>query len=465
MKVSIDQNKKAWQDPAIANILNSLFSLLEKQGIKYCVMNSYEDLPDKVEGDVDIAIEKLGLKNMDQILDSIASENGLKIVQKIHHNYEKYAYILSPIKIFKPFRLQLDFMHDLSFRGYPSLISNNFMMKHRRKYNNFFVPDSKSEFIFSILRRIYKRDLDSSRAKRLKELYLKDSPGARELLLKYFPSNMTDELIIIILKGDLNLFRVKTKDYKRKLLGYSLRRNFPFVLNYWIFQFFRAIERIKHPVGITVAFLSPDGGGKSTIANDVMQLAAGSFHGEKLFYCRPELFPQPGELLGLRKKEEPMQNANPRPHDHKKERSIKSILRFCYYLADYTLGYYLKVFPLKVKKHLCIFDRYYYDYLVDLFRYNFSIPHWLPELLLPIIPKPDIVIYLHNTPEELYRRKKELPLKELRRQIKVYQEIVPKLPNACQINTDKPIEEVTREAVSLILEKKAKQTLALLKIN
>jgi len=461
----MNRQKDIWQNPATTGALNTLFRVLEDHGIKYCVMNSYEDLPDKVEGDVDIAVERLGLKNMDQILDSIARENGLKIIQKIHHNYEKYAYILSPVKIFKPFRLQLDFMNDFAVRGYPALISNDFMVKHRRKYKNFFVPDTKSEFIFSILRRIYKGDLDSSRAKRLKELYLKDSLGCRELLLKYFPPKMSDEIIKIILQGDLHLFNIQCKFYKRKLLSYSLRRNFPFVLKYWIFEILRAIERIRHPVGIMVAFLSPDGGGKSTIAKNVMQLAAGSFHGEKLFYCRPELFPQPGELLGFRKPEERMQNANPRPHDHKKERPIKSILRFCYYVVDYILGYYLKVFPLNVKKHLCIFDRYYYDYLVDLFRYNFSIPNWLPELLLPIIPKPDIVIYLHNTPEELYKRKKELPLEELKRQVKAYQDILPKLPNTHQIITDKPIEEVTREAVSLILEKKAEQTLSLLKIN
>jgi len=449
----------------VKHVLSELFKKLESEGIRYCILHSYETLPDKVKTDVDIAIEKSGLKSIDRILKVIADKNGLKIIQKIHHGYQKYAYILSPTYIHEPFRLQIDFFTDFSVRGYPKLVLNNFMINHRKQYKNFFIPDPKVEFIFSILRRILKKEITPSQISKLKELYLEDISQCRNLLLKYFPEKIVNEISQIIMNKDVDLFKSRNKIYKKQLLIRTLRRNFLFLPSYWISEILRAIKRLRYPVGFTVAFLGPDGAGKSTIAKKVIYLASGSFHGTRIFYWRPELFPQMGELVELRKSKKRKQNLNPRPHDHKIQSPLKSIVRFWYYIVDYILGYYLKVFPLKVRKHLCVFDRYYYDFLVDLFRYNFNIPSWLPRFLLPIIPKPDIVIYLHASPEELYRRKKELPFHELKRQISVYQSILSKLPNAHQINTNKPIDEIVSEIVSLILKKKAGQTLSLLNID
>ena len=48
--------------------------------------------------------------------------------------------------------------------------------------------------------------------------------------------------------------------------------------------------------------------------------------------------------------------------------------------------------------------------------------------LMKLIPKPDMVVYLHNSPEKLHIRKQELPIKELARQVEKTLDLMPELP-------------------------------------
>lgn len=61
-------------------------------------------------------------------------------------------------------------------------------------------------------------------------------------------------------------------------------------------------------------------------------------------------------------------------------------------------------------KQMIVFDRYYYDYFVDMKRYRYSLPQWFPHLFAWSIPTPDIIFILDGTPEVLYQRKKNCRL-------------------------------------------------------
>lgn len=166
--------------------------------------------------------------------------------------------------------------------------------------------------------------------------------------------------------------------------------------------------------------------------------------------------PAMGKLKFWNPSEEP--KVNPRPHDHPKQNRVKSLLRFFYYLADYLIGYPIKIYWAKVKKNIIIFDRYYYDYLVDLYKYQFNIPKWLPKLFLPLIPAPDMTIYLDADPEVLHRRKQELSLSELKRQVQEFKKALAKIPNSIIVTTDKPIAKIVGEISYKILKEKSLQT-------
>jgi thymidylate kinase len=221
------------------------------------------------------------------------------------------------------------------------------------------------------------------------------------------------------------------------------------------------VNRVLYPVGFSIALLGPDGSGKSTIANNVLERVSGSFHGGKVQYLRPYLLPAMGKLKFWDPLEEAM--TNPNPHDHPRQNRLKSLLRFFYYLADYLVGYPVKIYWAKIRKNIIIFDRYYYDYLVDLHRYQFNIPRWFPRLFLNITPSPDITIYLDAEPEELFKRKQELSLPELERQVGQFRKILTIIPNAHRVSSNKPIDEIVGEITYLILDKKKSQTRRILK--
>jgi thymidylate kinase len=152
--------------------------------------------------------------------------------------------------------------------------------------------------------------------------------------------------------------------------------------------------------------------------------------------------PSPGIAFGLRDEDV---KANPRPHEVNPESSLKSLFRWFYYLVDFVVGYYLKVFPKKVMKNLCIFDRYYYDCLVDKLRYNFQLPSWILKVGAGIIPKPDLILLITSYPETMRSRKQELPIEELNRQFKDYEAFVKHLGDDIVINEGTLVDAVSRE--------------------
>ena len=112
---------------------------------------------------------------------------------------------------------------------------------------------------------------------------------------------------------------------------------------------------------------------------------------------------------------------------------------------------------MKVMKHLVVFDRYYYDYLVDLQRYQYDLPKWAPKVFLKLIPTPDIVFILDGDPENLYARKKELTLEELKYQVVAYRKVAQTVGNSQIIDVNQGIEDVVADVTKSIILKKAKK--------
>ena len=173
-------------------------------------------------------------------------------------------------------------------------------------------------------------------------------------------------------------------------------------------------------------------------------------------YFRPHLLRNPGMLNPIHPV--PESADNPDPHGKKPNSLLKSLIRYFYYNIDYLFGYNLLVRKKCIQKQLVVFDRYYYDYFVDLKRYRYSFPSWIPHAFAWSIPTPDLILVLEGTPEVLYKRKKELPLDEIKRQTKAYHSIAQKYDNAVIINVDEPLEKVVKNVTREILIRKAQRT-------
>lgn len=205
----------------------------------------------------------------------------------------------------------------------------------------------------------------------------------------------------------------------------------------------------KKQVSFSIVFLGTDGSGKSTIINSITPIL-NKFYPNNVYYehLRPNKFPTIAKLLG--KKEEfdgPVTN----PHSKNPSGTLGSLLRWSYYLLDYILGYGLKVFPKKVfKSCVWIFDRYYYDYLIDKKRTRVNLPNWLLKVGQWFIPEPDIIICLGADPQKIHDRKPELPLAEVERQVEKLQHFCKQHKKAVWVDTGNSIDQSVNDVMATI---------------
>lgn len=439
-------------------LLNKVFDILDHQfHDRYVVMNKYDEMPESIPSDIDMNVSLNDFKRLDSVITLLSQKTKLIITQKIWHNYRKCAYILSPSKLDAPFRLQLDFFADFAVRNTPLLIPWKEMNNTQRRFGRFYVPSFEVEYVFLLLRRIYKNDFSLEHCSPIKAALSEMPEKIIEYSKSYFGEKLAVDISRMIMQDDIHglktIHPLLWKQMKRKSFRNSLGL---YYLRYWADQLIRTIYRIRYPVGMSVALLSPDGGGKSTTFERLKYLCWGSFHGIEKRYFRPRVLKNPGHYNIFNPKEESETNTD--PHAVVQDSFLKSLVRFSFYNIDFIAGYWLKIKIMEIKKKLIIFDRYYYDYYVDMKRYKFKLPKWLPHLFGSLIPSPNLIFILDGDPKVLFARKKELPLEEITRQVAEYRNVASKMNNAILIDTERSIEIVSEDITTKILMYKAQRT-------
>lgn len=443
---------------SIESLLTNMFDIMDNEfQHPYVVMNKYDEVPYQLPSDLDMSITPDDFHRLDTIVQNIANGIGLIIVQKIWHGYMKCAYILSPLTPKERFRLQLDFFTDFSVKHTPLLISYTNLQSETRHYGRFTVPSYRMEYVFLLMRRIFKDDFDEEHFAAISKTVSGDKEGCFSYLKQFFDNDTADMINLYVDNNDIEGLRQLRPVLWKKLRQLSRRNSRGiYKLRFNISEIKRLWFRIKYPVGMCIVLLSPDGGGKSSIYERIAETCWGPFFGISKMYFRPHLLTNPGMLNPLNPV--PESSDNPDPHGKKPNGFLKSLVRFLYYNIDFILGYHILVRKRCIQKQLVVFDRYYYDYFVDMKRYRYSLPKWMPELFAKTIPTPDLVFILDGTAEVLYERKKELPIDEIQRQITEYRKIKSKYDNAILVNVDKPLDDVVDDVTRHIIQFKAQRT-------
>lgn len=424
---------------------------------KYILMNKYDEVPYQLPSDLDIDITQRDFDKLDQYVIEIAKQTKLAIVQKIWHNYRKCAYILSPTRISTRFRLQLDFFSDFAVENTPLLLPWQLIHLHTRKFNQFDVPDYDIEYVFLLLRRIYKNDFDNEHCGIIRDVLLSDEKKVLTFSEGYFGKGVSQKIALYLKTNDVESIQAMRSLLWRQVKEISNKNSSVwYKMKYWTSQMKRAVFRLKYPVGMCVALLSPDGGGKTSLYSLLTESCWGAFHGIEKLYFRPRLFKNMGHYKPINPTEEAKDNPN--PHDVVLDGFFKSFLRFMFYNLDFLLGYWKIVFRKRVQKKLIIFDRYYYDYYVDMLRYKYSLPKWMPHFFSFMIPAPEIVFVLNGKPETLFSRKQELSLEELKVQTQKYWQLKDYVKNVHVVNVEQDLKDELLDVTYDIIWTKASKT-------
>lgn len=199
-----------------------------------------------------------------------------------------------------------------------------------------------------------------------------------------------------------------------------------------------------HPPYPWVAFLGPDGSGKSSVIDGVMAALGERRIGTHMIHWSPRLWRKSSNAS------QPVTVTD--PHSKKPRGVIISAAKIAMLGAEWMRGWIWHLRHPRAKSKLLLSDRYYHDLLVDPRRYRFGAPLALARACFRWMPKPDKVIILVGDSRTIHARKKEVTLEELERQLRAYRDLAVMLgERATVIDCARPLDEVVAIAYETVI--------------
>lgn len=432
--------RSANEDACREHLLRDVCAFLRRADRRLCVLHGYENYPERVDSDVDAVCADPAL------IPRLLHERWPSVVvQAIEHEKDAFYYILHRRHEGGPAFVALDVSADYRRNGRVFFSGEDFLGSNR-PLGDFDVPAVSLEFACYLTKKIVKGHLDQEHASRLTWLYGGDPAGCQRWLERLFPESACELVVEAARRGDWEPVRARVADLRRAMLRRTWRRNPLGAIRYWLDDLRRIARRILRPTGLAVAFLGPDGSGKSTVMDLVERDLAPAFRRSAQYRLRP----------GLTKDGDSTPVTD--PHGLPPWGRALSLAKLGSWCVHYTLGYALHVYPKLVRSTFVLFDRYYHDLLVDPVRYRYGGPGWLARAVGRLLLRPQLVILLDAPAEVLLARKQEVSFAEVVRQRMAYAKMVRGLPNGYVVDGSRPLDEVVADVEGLILDHMAWRT-------
>ncbi len=166
--------------------------------------------------------------------------------------------------------------------------------------------------------------------------------------------------------------------------------------------------------GITVTFSGVDGAGKSTIIREVKEVLEKKYRQRTVVLRhRPSLLPILSSLVKGRREAE-RQSRERLPRQGTNRNFASSLLRFFYYYTDYLIGQYYVYFRYTLRGYTVLYDRYYFDFIIDARRSNIVLPRRFLRWCYSFIFKPQVNVFLFAPVEVIRERKNELSAMDIK---------------------------------------------------
>jgi thymidylate kinase len=394
--------------------------------------------------DVDVIVSAEDFERMPRVL---ATLPGITIVRAWAYAATSTWYDLASFDgSGAPVFLCLDVSSEVRAFGTVLLRSKELLHGRRRLGQLLWVPRPPVQFIFSFLKQLHKaqslRDavFKSAHTLSLSNLYLADPPGTRQQLRRFFSERTAariaraaeqrawDWVLEHRQAVATELVRIRARTYP---LGW---------LRYRVGECSRWRRRLSRPTGVMVVFLGLDGSGKSSVMARVLGDLADVFPNSRCYHQRPC-------VLWAGAEDPTVRGPAPMPRRNRPA----SLVKLALWGADYWAGFLFVIFPRLVQSALILFDRYYYDLLVDPDRYRYGGPTWAAQLMGRLIPRPDLVFLLDAPPEVSDARRRDGRFRSTDSLRASYSALVRRLRAGHIVDASRPIDEVTVEVERVIL--------------
>lgn len=381
-----------------AQFLTILFGYMNET-CEYAVLRNFGGLPDNNNSrDIDIIIKRHCYKKLKQQLVTLTENCGWKIITYLHSD-RLITWVCGYCdKEGNTEMVQFDFFLDTSVWGIQLMSAEEFLAN--KKFNGFlYYIDTDGQFLDKYL---YNRAVGSKYPEKYRTTRdaAEHLPTVEKKIKELFACNSVAEC-------DLK----SGKSLILKALWHNLRKR-PLALIWGIIYFLYTFigNYICSRTGFSIGFTGPDGSGKTTVIELLLQRIAPVFGtAHKYYHFRPMLFGNLGEVAhsaGIKKE---VDRNFDKPHRGGKTGKLNSLLRLAYYSIDYIIGYFLKVKTITRITRVVVFDRYFTDIICDSRRSRIYLSpkflYWWKRLFIPSL---NYNILLTASSDTILARKREL---------------------------------------------------------
>ena len=426
----------AMSSDGVPQVALGFFSFLSILKMNYSVLGDYSKIPFDIDGDIDIVLSHPDFLRAPGVVREFCEQNNLILTQIIQHEVTAiYACIVWFSADGKFNSLRLDICSDYMANGYTYIQHSDLLNKPEyhfvSKSAGFYRCSSAINTQYYFVKKAIKRDksfFSSAQCfKLLQELTLFESlECSRAIFGLEIDIRVSEDYTKL-----RHIENIKSGELFRKRQGFKNIYG----------EIKRVLNRVIHPSGLVVAFLGPDGSGKSTLISDLMANSECYARRSDYYHFRPR-------VINGSAQSSPVIS----PHGKLNRGKFASVLKIVYFFVDYWLGFVLKIFLQKRRSSLVVFDRYFNDMFVDTRRYRMSIPLGVLRFSFKWFPKPDLWVVLQADPSKIINRKPEVSLEECQRQVIEYKRLAAELPDCLIVDTS--FDSVTSAAeVNLFIAK------------
>ena len=424
-------------------VAQAMFGYLEHAGVNYCVVGDTRGFPETIPGDIDIVVPARDFGGLVRLVGQFCRESGVELMQIIRHEQTVIHFVLSwNGEAGVPGFLTVSFCGDY-VRGGRRLLSADEIVAQRGPRieargtsHQFYVPPPHVQFIYYLLKRIDKLELDATQGEYLASRWAMDEKGARAQVCRYWENADADMVILAASCNDWSEVRAALPWLRR-----ALHRATPLEFMWFVRELRRKALNAVQPTGFTVAVLGPDGSGKSAVVSRVLSDLAPVFRHAHHLHLRPR----------LEKRLTKPDKDGAAPQVPPARGSIASLARLAWYFLNYVTGYVLQVWPLRGRTGLVAFDRYFHDLLIDPARYRYGGPRGIARWVARFVPEPDLWILLDAPVEALAARRRGVAVDEAEELRYAYERFFARLPNAAVIDAGRDLQRVATDTEAAIL--------------
>ncbi|MCQ2377698.1 MAG: hypothetical protein MJ016_00605 [Victivallaceae bacterium] len=376
----------------MTEFLVALFELLNGR-FRYAVLRNYGNLPEAGDSrDIDILIPARELRQLKKELPDFAAGHGCRILYTNEdHQFFTIVFVDRTYRVF-----QLDFQYNFAWMGIDLLDEEKVLEKRIFNGKIYHLPPG----LTFLPKYLYCRILGAA--------YPEKYASVRQAAVVCDAGAIEAELNRLSLgKGGLEYWDKTGKwTLRRRAFFAALKSHFgravsrmaAFLGGYFLDLFRRR--------GLMISFSGPDGCGKSTVIDLLCEKL--NVNSPVLFHFRPALLPNLGEAAHKAHLTKTVDRRFEQPHRGKRHGVASSLCRLAYYMSDYVFGYFVKILPLRQRKHIVFFDRYFTDVIVDSERSGIFLSHRFIGTMRHFIPACNCNVLFKVAPETILSRKREL---------------------------------------------------------